>query len=61
MGYWGLRGRAQPIRLLLSCTGANWREKTYTSPEEWFEKDKKNLGLTFPNLPYLTEGNFKIS
>lgn len=33
----------------------------YTSPEQWFGNDKQALGLDFPNLPYLIEGNFKIT
>ena len=30
------------------------------SPRVWAEK-KYKLGLTFPNLPYLIDGNFKIT
>ena len=60
-GYWGTRGRGQVARLLLDYTGANWTDKKYTSPDQWFEKDKKNLGFSFPNLPYLIDGNFKIT
>jgi len=25
------------------------------------EKDKKTLGLDFPSLPYLIDGNFKLT
>lgn len=28
---------------------------------QWFEKDKKSLGLKYPNLPYLIDGNIKIT
>jgi glutathione S-transferase len=28
---------------------------------EWFEKDKKGLGLPLPNLPYLIDGEVKIT
>lgn len=28
---------------------------------QWFENDKKNLGFAFPNLPYLIDGNVKIT
>ena len=61
MGYWGIRARGQYCRHLLAYTGLPWKEKTYTSPPSWFEKDKKNLGMLFPNLPYIVDGNYKIS
>ena len=61
LGYWGFRGRAQVARHLLTYTGAEFEEKIYTKPEEWFQKDKLNLGLFFPNLPYLIEDNLKMT
>lgn len=61
LGYWGIRGRAQIPRLLLAYTEAQWEDVQYTKPEEWFGKDKQALGIAFPNLPYLIEGDFKIS
>ena len=61
MGYWGIRARGQYCRHPLAYTGLPWKEKTYTSPPSWFEKDKKNLGMLFPNLPYIVDGNYKIS
>ena len=33
----------------------------YTEKEKWFDEDKKNLGLDFPNLPYIIDGDFKFS
>ena len=60
-GYWGFKGRAQIARYLLAYTGANFQEKFYTKPEDWFQNDKINLGLHFPNLPYLIEGDLKLS
>jgi len=33
----------------------------YESREKWFEEDKKNLGLEFPNIPYLIDGDFKLT
>lgn len=61
LGYWNIRGLAQVPRLLLSYTKANWKNKIYTDRDSWFNKDKKNIGFTFPNLPYLIEGNLKIT
>ena len=61
LGYWGIKGRGQIARYLLAYTGTQFEDKLYTSQEEWFQKDKNNLGLTFPNLPYLIDGNFKLT
>ena len=33
LGYWGLRGRAQPIRFLLEYVGLPYEDKKYTAPE----------------------------
>lgn len=60
-GYWGTRGLGQVSRLLLAYTGAVWEDVKYTSREQWFEKDREGLGLTFPNLPYLIDGDFKLT
>uniref|UniRef100_A0A8C1YX15 glutathione transferase n=1 Tax=Cyprinus carpio TaxID=7962 RepID=A0A8C1YX15_CYPCA len=66
LAYWDIRGLAQPIRLLLEYTGTKYEEKFYTCGEAptydkscWFnEKDK--LGMDFPNLPYLEDGDTKV-
>jgi len=29
---------------------------TYTDGDKWFKEDKPQLGLDFPNLPYLVDG-----
>lgn len=61
LGYWGLRGRGQVPRLLLAYTGLKWTNKAYATREEWFAGDKANLGLPFPNLPYLIDGKVKLT
>jgi glutathione S-transferase len=61
LGYWGVRGRAHTLRLLLEYTGANWQETTYTNDADWFGRDKPALGLPFPNLPYLIDGTLKLT
>ncbi|KAJ8370233.1 hypothetical protein SKAU_G00102610 [Synaphobranchus kaupii] len=66
LAYWDIRGLAQPIRLLLEYTGTKYEDKFYSCGEApnydksgWFdEKDK--LGMDFPNLPYLLDGDRKI-
>ncbi len=60
-GYWGARGNGQISRLLLAYTGAVWEDVKYTSPDQWFGKDKQELGLAFPNLPYLIDGDLKLT
>lgn len=64
LGYWGIRGRGNVSRLLLEYCGVPYEEKRYSDPNEWFGKDSPELaksGFLFPNLPYLTDGNFKLS
>jgi len=60
LGYWKIRGLAQPIRNLMSYAGVEFNEKRYELPDdkdyakvtECFQKDKLNLGIDFANLPY---------
>lgn len=72
LGYWNIRGLAQPIRYLLVISGADFNEKRYQFGEgssvaeiESIQKnwlpDKESLGLDFPNLPYWIDGNIKVS
>jgi len=61
LGYWNIRGLAQPIRLLLAYTGTEYDDKRYSDPSEWFDSDKLSLGLDFPNLPYYLDGDIKLS
>ena len=61
LGYWSIRGRAQPIRLLFEYLQVQYTEKRYKDPAEWFERDKVGLELDYPNLPYLIEGTAKLT
>ncbi|XP_068589232.1 glutathione S-transferase Mu 3-like [Cebidichthys violaceus] len=66
LAYWDIRGLAQPARLLLEYTGSKYENKFYVCGEApgydkkcWFDvKDK--LGMEFPNLPYLEDGDRKV-
>ncbi|GCB71198.1 glutathione S-transferase Mu 1-like [Scyliorhinus torazame] len=67
LGYWDIRGLAQPIRLLLEYCGTEYEEQFYSCGEApnydkscWFDV-KPKLGLDFPNLPYLFDGDVKIT
>lgn len=63
IGYWRIRGLAQTIRLLLSYTHTPFREVFYdfATKDKWFQEDKKDLALEFPNIPYLIDGHFKLT
>eukprot|EP00914_Ancora_sagittata_P018709 GHVO01037072.1.p1 GENE.GHVO01037072.1~~GHVO01037072.1.p1 ORF type:complete len:239 (+),score=27.52 GHVO01037072.1:72-719(+) len=67
IAYWDIRGLGQPARLLLEYCGQEYENKMYTcGPAPTFDRSewlnvKPNLGLDFPNLPYLIDGDIKIS
>uniref|UniRef100_A0A8C8REK2 Glutathione S-transferase n=1 Tax=Pelusios castaneus TaxID=367368 RepID=A0A8C8REK2_9SAUR len=68
LGYWDIRGLAHAIRLLLEYTGTPYEDKQYTvigegpdfDTSQWTE-EKEKLGLDFPNLPYLIDGQTKLT
>ena len=69
LGYWAIRGLGQPIRLLLEYAGIPYEEKLYEAIRKedgsidksgWFD-EKHKLGLDFPNLPYLIDGDVKLT
>nr|M1RIR6.1 RecName: Full=Glutathione S-transferase; AltName: Full=GST class-mu; AltName: Allergen=Tyr p 8 [Tyrophagus putrescentiae]AAX34055.1 Sui m 8 allergen [Suidasia medanensis]AGG10560.1 Tyr p 8 allergen [Tyrophagus putrescentiae] len=65
LGYWDIRGLAQPIRLLLAYLDVDYEDKRYQlganfDRSAWLT-EKFNLGLDFPNLPYYIDGNVKLS
>ncbi|XP_078500909.1 glutathione S-transferase Mu 2-like [Lissotriton helveticus] len=67
LGYWDIRGLAHSIRLLLEYTGTEYEDKKYiTGPAPDYDKslwlnEKETLGLDFPNLPYLIDGDVKLT
>lgn len=61
LGYWKMRGLGQHLRLLLAYTGLEFEEVQYESKEKWVNGDKVALGLEFANLPYLIDGDFKLT
>lgn len=67
LGYWKIRGLAEPIRMLLHYAGVDFEEVIYEQGEGpgfdksvWFDV-KFNLGLDFPNLPYLVDGDLNLT
>ena len=72
LGYFNIRGIAQPIRLLLNYIGVEYNDKRYEfgpghsmadkeSLTKHWTADKSNLGLDFPFLPYYIDGDLKLS
>ncbi|XP_003220232.1 glutathione S-transferase 2 [Anolis carolinensis] len=68
LGYWDIRGLAHAIRLLLEYTETPFEDKQYSPGGEAPDFDisqwtsvKEKLGLDFPNLPYLIDGETKIT
>ncbi|KAL4477567.1 hypothetical protein ABPG74_002717 [Tetrahymena malaccensis] len=63
LGYWDIPLRAQPIRYLLELARFPYAEKRYAQKDaqEWFSKDKQNLGLEYPNLPYIFHGDYHLT
>ena len=59
LGYWKIRGRGEPIRLLMEFLGVKYTEEN-PSFKQWFSK-RDSMGMDFPNLPYLIDGNHKIT
>lgn len=62
-GYWNIRGLMQPVRLLLEYLEIPYDEKRYDckacddgswNRSEWTD-EKFQLGLEFPNLPWMID------
>lgn len=69
LGYWRARGLGNPIRYLLEHAGVEYEEKVYVCGgppdfprDEWIKDKAENpMGLDFPNLPYLLDGDIKLT
>mmetsp|Transcript_17874 Transcript_17874/g.17848 ORF Transcript_17874/g.17848 Transcript_17874/m.17848 type:complete len:221 (+) Transcript_17874:26-688(+) len=67
LGYWEIRGFAEPFRMLLTHFGVAFEDKQYHfGPAPNFDKSnwldvKETVGLEFPNLPYFIDENIKLS
>eukprot|EP00932_Pfiesteria_piscicida_P006002 SRR837773.15921.p1 GENE.SRR837773.15921~~SRR837773.15921.p1 ORF type:complete len:247 (-),score=96.04 SRR837773.15921:83-781(-) len=65
--YWDIRGLAQPIRFALEHAGCDYEDvrldagdpNSESYKKAWFDV-KPTLGLDFPNLPYLLDGDVSI-
>ncbi|KAJ7377625.1 Glutathione S-transferase Mu 3 [Desmophyllum pertusum] len=67
LGYWNVRGLAEPMRYLLAYTGTKCEYCDYvTGDAPGYDKScwlsvKETLGLPFPNLPYYIDGDVKLT
>ncbi|CAL1275170.1 unnamed protein product [Larinioides sclopetarius] len=61
IGYWDIRGLAEPIRYLLHYNKVDFVDKRYAFDKDDWIKEKFTLGLDFPNLPYYIEGDIKLT
>jgi hypothetical protein len=67
IGYWKIRGLIAPVRYILEYLGVPYEEVQYEQGDApdydrscWFSV-KEKLGLDFPNLPYLIDGDVQIT
>ena len=67
LGYWKIRGLAQPARYMLAYVGADYNNEMYEqgdgpefSREAWMSV-KPTMPHQYPNLPYLSDGDVHIT
>jgi len=58
--YWNLRGLGEAARLMLEYLGADFKNTHPKSFDAWKEA-KYTCGVDYPNLPYLVDGDRKIT
>ena len=63
-GYWNIRAfdRGNVSRYLMAYAGVDYEDRRYDYLNEnnW-AADKASLGIDFPNLPYIIDGDFKLT
>ena len=45
----------------MELTETPYNDVQYVEDNDWFVRDKFNLGLDFPNLPYIIDGDVKLT
>lgn len=67
LGYWNFQGRAEPLRWLLHYLKIPYTEVNYSmgNPPKYDKsawlKAKYSLGFDYPNLPYIQDGDFRLT
>ena len=60
LGYWNIKGLAEPIRILLAYFKLGYKDVTFASVEEAHASFAKH-NFAFPNLPYLVDGDVHVT
>lgn len=60
-GYWSVKRKGEVIRWMIGLTGLEVVETIPASNEDWFGNMKPKFGEPFANLPYLVDGDFKLT
>ena len=65
LGYWNIRAgyRGNANRYLLAHAGVDYEDKQYDCNDMsgWGADKASGLGMDFPNLPYIIDGDFRLS
>ena len=60
--YWGgIRALAQPARYVLEYAKIPYEQHLYYNDDDWFVRDKPNLKMVLPNIPYIQDGDLRVS
>ena len=65
LGYWNIRGLAEPLRLMLAYGGVEYNDERidfdpFPNFRETWLKQKYEIGVPLPNLPYYIDGDLKV-
>ena len=63
-GYWNIRAgpRGNINRHLLNYIGVDFEDRRFErEPENTWTPEKENFGAPFPNIPYIQDGDFKLT
>lgn len=58
LGYWPIQFKGEPLKILLAVTHQHYKFEPAGGD---FPSKKNSLGFDFPNLPYLIDGDFKLT
>jgi len=61
IGYWGIKGRGEALYCLAKHLGVEFEEVRIMDKDKWFGEIKPSLGMDFPSIPYLIDGDFTLS
>ena len=67
LAYWKIRGLVQPARMILGFNDVDFEDRMYEigdAPDydrSCWTSVKNSFGLDFPNLPYLIDGDVKLT